>query len=74
MTILEKFLQFADKLPTDRLSSVEAALAEIMESYSDRLAFTQSEQQIIDQRVAEAKPEFASSENITELFGKPFSA
>jgi hypothetical protein len=74
MTVLEKFLQFAEKLPTDRLTSVEVALAEIMESYSERFDFTQSEQQIIDQRVAEAAPQFASKEDISKLFGKPFSA
>ena len=74
MTILEKFLQFAERLPADHLNSVEAALAEIMESYSDRYGFTASEQQVIDQRVAETKPVFSSSEDIAELFGKPFSA
>lgn len=74
MTVLEKFLQFAERLPSDRLNSVETALAEIMESYSDRFAFTQAEQQIIDQRVAEPKPEFSSREDITKIFGKPFSA
>lgn len=74
MTVLEKFLQFAERLPTDRLTSVEIALAEIMESYSDRFAFTQVEQQIIDQRVAESAPEFASKEDISKIFGKPFSA
>ena len=74
MTVLEKFLQFAERLPTDRLTSVEIALAEIMESYSDRFAFTQVEQQIIDQRVAESAPEFASKEGISKIFGKPFSA
>ena len=74
MTVLEKFLQFAERLPTDRLTSVEIALAEIMESYSDRFAFTQVEQQIIDQRVAESAPEFASKDDISKIFGKPFSA
>lgn len=74
MTVLEKFLQFAERLPTDRLNSVEVVLAEIMESYSDRFAFTQSEQRIIDQRVAEPKPEFSTSEDISKIFGKPFSA
>ena len=74
MTVLEKFFQFAEQLPTDRLNSVEVALAEIMESYSERFAFTKSEQQIIDQRVAETAPEFASKEDISKIFGKPFSA
>ena len=74
MTILEKFLQFAEQLPIDRLNSVETALAEIMESYSDRFAFTPAEQLMIDQRLAEVKPEFASAEDVSKLFGKPFSA
>lgn len=74
MTILEKFMQFAGRLPADRMTSVETALAEIMESYSDRYGFTSSEQQTIDQRVAETNPAFSSSEDIAKLFGKPFSA
>lgn len=74
MTILEKFLQFAERLPTDRLNSVETALAEIMESYSDRYDFMPLEQRVIDQRVAEARPEFSSAQDITKIFGKPFSA
>ena len=74
MAILEKFVQFAERLPADRLSSVETALAEIMESYSDRYGFTSAEQQRIDQRVAQTKPEFSTSDDIAKLFGKPFSA
>jgi ethanolamine utilization microcompartment shell protein EutL len=74
MTILDKFVQFAERLPADRLNSVETALAEIMESYSDRYGFTAGEQHIIDQRVAETKPAFSSTEDIAKLFGKPFSA
>ena len=74
MAILDKFVHFAERLSADRLSSVEVALAEIMESYSDRYGFTPSEQQVIDQRVAEVSPKFASSEDIAKLLGKPFSA
>ena len=74
MTILKKFLHFAEHLPADRLNSVEAALAEIMESCSDGYGFTASEQQLIDQRVTETKPAFSSSEDIAGLCGKRFSA
>lgn len=74
MAILEKFVHFAERLPADRLSSVEMALTEIMESYSDRYGFTESERHIIDQRVAESCPEFSSRDDIVKLFGKPFSA
>ena len=74
MTVLEKFLHFAERLPADRLVSIESALAEIMVSYSDRYDFSADELQAIDQRVAEAKPTFAAPDAITQLFGKPFSA
>ncbi len=74
MAILEKFLQFAQRLPADRLSSVEAALAEIMASHSERYEFSAAELSTLDQRVAEDKPAFSDSGDITKLFGKPFSA
>jgi hypothetical protein len=74
MTMLEKFLSFAKTLPADQLGSVEDALAEIMESYSDRYVFSDAERQVIDQRVAEAAPAFAHPDDIEKLFGKPFSA
>ena len=73
MTILEKFRHFAANLPADRLNSVEVALAEIMESYSDHYCFSASELQTIDQRFGETKPEFSNGDDIAELFGKPFS-
>ncbi len=72
--MLEKFLSFAKALPKDQLGPVEDALAEIMESYSDRYAFSDAERQVIDQRVAEARPAFAHPDAIEKLFGKPFSA
>lgn len=74
MTVLEKFLQFAERLPADRLLSVEAALAEIMASHSERYDFSPSELATLDQRVAEEKPAFSNGGDITKLFGKPFSA
>lgn len=74
MTVLEKFLQFAERLPAERLSSVEAALAEIMASHSDRYDFNAAELAMLDQRVAEEQPAFSDSGDIAKLFGKPFSA
>jgi hypothetical protein len=74
MTVLEKFRQFAESLPTDRLNSVELALAEIMESYSDRFGFSESELWTIDQRVGEPNAQFSNSNDIAELFGNNFTA
>lgn len=73
MTVLETFLSFARGLPADRLQSVEAALAALMDAYSDRYAFTDAEMAELDRRVAEPKPAFADSAEIAALFGKPFS-
>jgi hypothetical protein len=74
MTIIEKFLSFANALPANQLVGVEDALAEIMESYSDRYAFSDAERDVIDQRVTEEQPAFAHPDAIAKLFGKPFSA
>lgn len=73
MTILDSFVSFARGLPADRLQSVEAALAVLMESYSEQHAFTESEMTELDRRVAEPKQVFADPAEIAELFGKPFS-
>ena len=73
MTMLETFLSFAKGLPADRLQSVEAALAALMETYSEQHAFTQNELSELDRRVAEPTPAFADPADVTALFGKPFS-
>lgn len=74
MTVLEKFLQFVEHLTVDHLNSIDAALATIMESHSGRYGLVDTEQQLVDQRFVKPKPEFSSSEDITKIFGKPFSA
>lgn len=74
MTMLEKFMAFAKGLPADRLESVEEVLAALMESHSDKYDLTADQLAELDRRVAEERPEFAAEEDITKLFGKPFSA
>ena len=74
MSILEKFRHFAESLPIDRLNSVEFALAEIMESYSEAYDFSANEKEVIDQRLTESNPEFADRADVAKLFGKPFTA
>ena len=74
MTILDKFVSFAEGLPADRLQSVEATLAALMESYSEQYDFTSAELSEIDQRIADSNPQFSNPDEITKLFGKPFSA
>lgn len=74
MTVLERFMSFAQGLPADRLHSVETALATLMASYSDKHEFTAAELTELDKRLAETNPKFADPADITKLFGKPFSA
>ena len=74
MTMLEKFMAFAKGLPADRLESVEEVLAVLMESHSDKYDLTADQLAELDRRVAEERPEFSDPEDITQLFGKPFSA
>lgn len=74
MTMLEKFIAFAKGLPADRLESVEEVLAALMESHSEKYDLTADQLAELDRRVAEERPEFSAEEDITKLFGKPFSA
>lgn len=74
MTLLEKFVSFANALPSDRMESVEENLAALMLSLSNKYGFSESEQAEIDRRFAIADAEFSSESDITKIFGKPFSA
>ena len=40
MTMIEKFVDFVQTLPADSAQSVEATLAQIMESYSSKYELT----------------------------------
>ena len=74
MTMIEKFVDFVHALPADRAQSVEATLAQIMESYSDKYELTPDQLAEMQKRMAEENPEFSSKEAITAIFGKSFSA
>ena len=74
MTVLEQFVSFAKGLSSDRRESVEAALAALMESYSDKYGFTGDELAELDERTGKTDPEFSDPDEITRLLGKPFSA
>lgn len=72
MTVLESFVQFAKDLPSGQLHDVEAALAEIMASYSSEHEFTEAELSELRHRLAEADPDFATDKDVKALFGKSF--
>lgn len=74
MTVLEKFISFTRELPAERLQSVESALATLMETYSGQHEFSADELAELDRRAAESNPTFSNPDEITKIFGKPFSA
>ncbi len=73
MTIIDQFITFTNGLPSDRMESVEEALAALMESFSAEYDFTLDELAELDRRAADPNPNFADSARIAELFGKPFA-
>lgn len=74
MTMIDKFLTFTKRLPSDQLESVDAALAALMESYSSDYDFTATELAELDKRVANPRPKYADPAKIEAIFGKPFTA
>lgn len=74
MTVLEKFVAFAEALPSDQRGSIEEAMAAIMATHSGAHGFYEAELGELDRRVAEPKPEYSSPDIVAKLLGKPFSA
>lgn len=70
MTMLEKFVAFAQSLPAQSRHAVEDTLAVMMASYSDEGAFTSIELDELDRRVAEPNVEYAAPEAIADLLGR----
>jgi len=74
MTMLEKFVEFAQTLSADRMESLETTLAQIMDSWSGKYDFTPGQLAELDRRMAEEHPEYSREAVIVKIFGKPFSA
>ena len=70
MTVLDSFVSFAKRLPSDQLQPVEAVLATLMNSYNAELDFNGSELAELDRRLAEPKPQFASQSSTDALLGR----
>ena len=63
MSVLEKFIAFAEALPADRRREVESILAEIMDSDSPEFGFTPEEIAELDRRCAD-EPEELIDEDV----------
>ena len=70
MSKVEEFVDFASKLPSKRLSEVEAILSSIMSS-QDRLTQLSSETEAeIQLRLNDLNPEYADNEDVSEILGR----
>lgn len=69
MGIIESFVSFAEGLTGQRRKALEAELAALMESYSERFEFTPEELAELDRRVAEPKPRYASADEVERELG-----
>lgn len=74
MTTLEQFIAFTQSLPAENMGEVELTLAAMMESYSDRYAFTAEQISELNRRIADPNHKYARPEAIAAIFGKPFNA
>ena len=72
MTMLDRFIAFAKDAPADLRESIDNAMGAIIATHAGDGEFDESELAILDQRLAEPKPEYAAQETIAELLGKPF--
>jgi hypothetical protein len=69
MGIIESFVSFAEGLTGQRRKALEAELAALMESYSERFGFTAEELEDIEQRLAESNPTFATADEVEAVLG-----
>jgi hypothetical protein len=69
MGIIDSFISFVKGLSGERRQAVEAELAALMESYSERFEFTQDELAELDARVAEPKPRYATADEVEKVLG-----
>ena len=71
MTILEKFIAFAERLPAASREEIEAALTALMDSHAREYDFSPEELAELDRRVAEPRSGFADSDEVDRLLRRP---
>jgi hypothetical protein len=74
MTILEKFVEFAERLPDDRRQEIEELLADLMAGESIASEFSADELAELERRMADPNPKYADPKDIAAIFGTTFGA
>ena len=68
MTILEKFVAFAQALAAEERQEVESLLASIMNGHAAEFELTPEELTELDRRMADPNPEYADPAEIEAIF------
>ncbi|WEK45892.1 MAG: hypothetical protein P0Y56_12770 [Candidatus Andeanibacterium colombiense] len=71
MTTLEKFVAFAEALPSERRQEVEDLLADLMAAEGAEGDFTAEELAELDRRLANPNPRYADPKDIAVVSGLP---
>jgi len=74
MTTIEKFVEFAQTLSGKDRADVEAVLDSMMLSHSNQSLLTPEQEEENNRRFADPNPQYATREEMTAIFGKPFPA
>lgn len=74
MTTLEKFVSFAENLPSNNRADIEQVLVQLMASYSQDSLLTPEQTFEVKRRMADPTRKLASRESIEAIFGKSLPA
>jgi hypothetical protein len=72
MTVLEKFVAFAEGLPAERRQAIEDLLADMMGAEDASGDFTPAEMAELRRRLADPDPQYADPKDIAAIFGTTF--
>ena len=70
MTIIEKFVAFAEGLPADRRAEIEEILFEIMEAETADCELSPEQLAELERRMADPNPQYASAEEVEAFFAR----
>ena len=68
MSVLEKFVAYAEAQPEERRREIDAILASIMDPESPEFEFTAEELAELDRRMADPDPKYADPTEVEAVF------
>jgi hypothetical protein len=72
MTVLEKFVAFAEGLSAERRQAIENLLADMMGAEDAESAFTPAELAELQRRLDDPNPQYADPKDIAAIIGTTF--